>query len=677
VRADTTDLITVTALGIDTIAFICCYEKPESMEGDQAESVAELTVRHIGGIDRSEIAFEPGVTVLSGRNATNRTSLLQAVMAVLGSDDVSMKADADEARVELTLDGETYTRRLERRGGTVHLDGEPYLDDSTLGDLFAFLLESNEARRAVVTDASLRDIIMRPVDTDDIQAEIDRLLERRRQVSEELDDLDDLKRRLPSLEEQRTQLDDQIAETRAELQEVEATIEARDADVEESREEQGEVEAKLDELQETRSKLDDVRYELETEQESFESLRTEKNEVDQELAELSEEPASDPDELATRIDRLRTRKQALETELNEVQSVIGFNQERLEDGAETFGDVFENDADDGSVTEELLPQETVTCWTCGSEVEANQIEAAIEKLRELSQETVGEINDLEADLEEAKSERCELQTQQRERERLECRQRELEDELEQTDARIETLSERRDGLRDAIEAIEEEFEDLENDAYEEILDFHKKANQLEYDLGTLENDLERVDENIATIEDRLNEESELEARREDLNAEVEQLRTKIERIEQQAIEEFNEHTETMLEMLEYNNLARIWLERTETEVREGRRKRIKGVFNLHIVRQTESGATYEDRVENLSESEREVTSLIFALAGYLAHDVHETVPFMLLDSLEAIDSDRIATLIEYLEEYPEYLVVTLLPEDAAALNEGYRRVEKI
>jgi seryl-tRNA synthetase len=206
---------------------------------------------------------------------------------------------------------------------------------------------------------------------------------------------------------------------------------------------------------------------------------------------------------------------------------------------------------------------------------------------------------------------------------------------------------------------------------------HKEANQLEYDLGTLESDLERVEENIATIEERLNEESELEAQREELNAEVEELRTKIERIEREAIEEFNEHMETILEVLEYTNLARIWLERTETEVREGRRKRTKGVFDLHIVRQTESGATYEDRVENLSESEREVTGLIFALAGYLAHEVHETVPFMLLDSLEAIDSERIATLVEYLEEYSAYLVVALLPEDANVLNEEYRRIEEI
>jgi hypothetical protein len=35
------------------------------------------------------------------------------------------------------------------------------------------------------------------------------------------------------------------------------------------------------------------------------------------------------------------------------------------------------------------------------------------------------------------------------------------------------------------------------------------------------------------------------------------------------------------------------------------------------------------------------------------------------------------TLVEYLEEYTEYLVVALLPEDAAALNEEHRRVDEI
>jgi len=72
-----------------------------------------------------------------------------------------------------------------------------------------------------------------------------------------------------------------------------------------------------------------------------------------------------------------------------------------------------------------------------------------------------------------------------------------------------------------------------------------------------------------------------------------------------------------------------------------------------------------------------VTGLVFALAGYLVHDVHETVPFMLLDSLEAIDSARIADLIEYFRDHAPYLVVALLEEDAAALEAPHERVTEI
>lgn len=102
----------------------------------------------------------------------------------------------------------------------------------------------------------------------------------------------------------------------------------------------------------------------------------------------------------------------------------------------------------------------------------------------------------------------------------------------------------------------------------------------------------------------------------------------------------------VLHILEYDNLERIWLDREEIEVREGRRRVTKSVFDLHIVRQTDGGATYEDTIRPLSESEREVTGLIFALAGYLAHEVYESVPYLCLDSLEAIHSSRIETLVE-------------------------------
>jgi hypothetical protein len=50
---------------------------------------------------------------------------------------------------------------------------------------------------------------------------------------------------------------------------------------------------------------------------------------------------------------------------------------------------------------------------------------------------------------------------------------------------------------------------------------------------------------------------------------------------------------------------------------------------------------------------------------------------MVLDYVAAIDADRLADLVGYVEEYSEYLVVALLAEDAAALNDDYGYVHNI
>lgn len=75
--------------------------------------------------------------------------------------------------------------------------------------------------------------------------------------------------------------------------------------------------------------------------------------------------------------------------------------------------------------------------------------------------------------------------------------------------------------------------------------------------------------------------------------------------------------------------------------------------------------------------QKTMDKLVFALAGYLVRDLHETVPVMVLDSLEAIDSDRIAGLVEYFADYPKFLIVALLPEDASAIDLDYKTVTQI
>ncbi|WP_408960367.1 archaea-specific SMC-related protein [Natrinema sp. 74] len=637
---------------------------------------ATLSATNIGGIDDAEVTFHEGVTVLSGRNATNRTSLLQAIMAALGSDQVSLKADANEGRATLEFGDETYRRTLERRNGTIATDGEPYLEDPELADLFAFLLESNEARQAVARGDDLRELIMQPVDTSAIKAEIEQYEQRKRQIDEQLDELEELEQRLPDLEAKRTRVTDEIETLRDELQTAQADLEETNVDVEERREEQSELETKLEELRETRSELERVRDRIETERESIEALKEERSDIRERLESLSTGDETDVARIEDEIETLQDEKAELSEEISQLQSTIQFNQQLLDEQESMLPAEERNE--EGPITDQLLEDsETVTCWTCGSSVAREQIETTIEQLRSTRQEKLEERSELNGELSDRRETVSTINENQTEYRQTQQRLTSTEDEIERRSDRVEELTDDREELTDEIDDLEADVESLETEDYSDVLEQHKEVNQLEFKLERKEQKREELEEEIDTIESRLTEREDLNARREDATDQLTDLRTRIDQIEADAVEAFNEHMENLRETLGYDNLDRIWIDRTEREVREGRRKVSKSSFDLKIVRSTDDGAAYEDTIDHLSESEREVTGLVFALAGYLVHDVYETVPFMVLDSLEAIDSERIAAVVEYFHSYVPYLVVALLDEDAQAIEGDHAVITEI
>ncbi|MFB6150510.1 MAG: archaea-specific SMC-related protein [Haloarculaceae archaeon] len=643
---------------------------------ESVEKPVQVSVENVGGIDETSVSFSPGITVLTGRNATNRTSLLQGIMAGLGSDNVSIKGDSDEGRVELTMGEETYTRELTRANGGVLAEGEPYLDDPELADLFVFLLESNEARRAVELSEDLREIIMRPVDTAAIESEIDRLREEREDIERRLENLHELRRRLPDLEAERQELESEIEDTEAELEETKEAIEEADQDLGATRDQKAELEEALEEFRDARSDLEDVRYSLDTERDSIAALESEIEDVEGELADLPKDPMDEVGEVEDRIQRLRDRRESLDSTVNDLQKVIQFNEEMLDGTSSEVVSALRGEEATESLTDQLVDDQVV-CWTCGSTVEGAAIEETLDRIRSLRTEKLQERRDLQSDIDDLKTEKATHEEQRRQRSQLEDRLDRAQRELDRRRERVEELTDERDRLEDRIEDLEAEVETLQDETQGELLDLHREANHLEFELGQLQSDLDDVVSEIDRVESELEAEDELEDRRDEIRSEIEDLRTRIDRIEREAVEQFNEHMESVLEILDYENLDRIWIERKRPTSGSDSVAVDESVFDLHVVRSTGDGTTYEDSIDHLSESEREVTGLIFALAGYLTHDVYETCPFLLLDSIEAIDSDRIARLVDYVADYAEYVVVALLPEDAQALDDDYRRVTDI
>ena len=645
------------------------------MATDQvAESVVRVEVKNIGGINEASSTLPPGVSVLTGENATNRTSFLTAIMAGLGSERASLKGDAERGSVTLEIDGTTYTRTIERQGETVTFGGDPFLDDSELADLFAFLLENNEARRTIARGDDLRELIMRPVDTDRIDAEIDSCKRERDEIDEELDRLDRLENELPELEEERQDTKEELNSALENLEAVQDEIDAYDKDIEQSRSQKQELEAAFQRVRDAKSELEDLEFDLETDRSTLEELESERADLQDKLA-SADEPEESPDRLSGRIQELRDRKRKIDDTISELGSVISFNEEMLED--EGVSVELADEGSSGAPTDELLAADELTCWTCGSSVSADDVSSTLDRLRSLRADKLDERRDVEADIDELTEKRSDMRDQRNALEQAEERLETVESEIEATQERISDLESRIEAKQEEVAELEAETESIEVDDHEDLLELHRESNELELEVENLESDLEALDTKIAEREEAIQKRDELEADREDVSQRLTDLRTRIEDLEAEAVEAFNTHMETLLDILEYENLDRIWIERRQERVREGRRKVEKTRFDLHIVRSATDGTAYEDTIEHLSESEREVTGLVFALAGYLVHDVHEQLPFILLDSLEAIDSNRIARLVEYFRTHAPYITVALLPEDAAALSDDYTYITNI
>jgi chromosome segregation ATPase len=636
---------------------------------------AQLSVRNVGGIDSTTVEFEPGVNVLAGRNATNRTSLLRSVMAAIGSDEVSLKSNAEEGHVELRIGDETYTRHLTRENGSVTLSGDPYTDDTELADLFAFLLGMNEARRTVLTEQDLREVIMRPIDTQEVESEIQSLVNEKERISEELNSLSELQRQLPDLEQERTEVIAELEEKREMLADKQSELEQVDDGKHTGREE---IERKMEQRGETKSELNGCERELASLRESLNDLRERRESLSADAEDLPVAPDDEISELTDEIRRLQRDKQEIQSEINALQQIIQFNEENLEGTSTDILAALVGEEGQDTITDRLTEDsKTIVCWTCGHEVDRADVEEMVSRLKSLRESKVEETNAIDERIDELETERITYQEKQRQREQVIEQLERTKQRISERESRIAELERKREELNASLKEIEREIETLQSENDERLRSLQEDISDLKLSITTLEDERDELSAEITDIEDKLTAREDLRERREGVTEELTQLRTRIDTIEENAVEAFNSHMETVINVLEYENLARVWIERTETEVREGRRKVDKQMFELHIIRESDEKRVYEDDLSNLSESEREVTGLVFALAGYLVHDVQTEIPFMLLDSLEAIDSDRIAKLIDHFEAYPDYLIAALLEEDADATSDEYTLISDI
>ncbi|WP_338737811.1 archaea-specific SMC-related protein [Haloplanus salilacus] len=614
-----------------------------------------LDVLNVGGIEHASVSFEPGVTMVVGENASNKSSLLGGLGGVLGGSPPSLRGGADSGSVTLDVDGERFALDLsDAAGETVVVEATPYTTASTLVDLFVDLSEGNPIRRAVVGGGDFHDLLMRPVDTEEIDAEIRRLTDTRNDLDDRIDDLDDRVGGLPELEVRRRRLIEEREEVTATLSERRAALSELDY-----RDAAAATRDLLDDLKDARAERERLRDRRETKRRALESLREDLASVEERLAALDDAESSVEERLAAveeRLSTLREREGRLDETIAALGPIVELNQGFLAEGERAVDD---------DVVEALGPDEgNVTCWTCGQSAARAEIESQVAAVEAILDEKREERATVEAEIEACRRDRSNLEDRREERVELVERRRRLGEDIDERERALSDLDDRIDDAAERIRDLEAELDGVEG--AEELVERHEAVSDLEYERGRLDRKLAEVEADIEAAESARAEREDLRAERDDVAEQLATLRGRVERIERETVETVNDCMERILNRLVFDAVERVWIERRETD--DGT------VFDPHVVRTGDDGTVYRASVDTLSKSEREVVGLVMALAGYLVYDVADAVPVVVVDAVEMLDADRVRGLLDFFDDHARYVVAAVLPEEAAPLREWFDAV---
>lgn len=650
-------------------------------KGPFPEEPLNISVENIGGIESLTQEIPPGVTVLKGENATNRSSFLAALTAAFGSENVTIKGDAEEGQVAMEIGDESYSQRFQQREGGVVVDGAPYLEDEKdllKAELYAFLLENNRVRTAVENQEDLYEVLMAPVDKEEIETELRNLRNERDDIEDQITSSKQAKEALIGLEEDRQSLQSEIDELQEELDTVNSEIEELEKEAEGT--DDDEIRTVQNKINEKQSEVDDIDGEIGAKETQLESVQSDLADID--IPDISrEELESKKESLIAEREELKEDKRKISSKITDINKALSLNQKLLGDttsleaiinsiGNETtvpdgpLTDHSEEGAD-SSPTDKLTGEGAVICQACGTQVSQNTIDAVEDQYNAIVDALETDKKELDEDIRAIEDKISAIDDQLDDFEESQSKKEKKEQRIEALKDQIETKEDKKESLEDDIEELEAEKAELDpNPVSDEIATKTEQRGNINTKITQKERELERVNDRIAENEEKA---AKLESRQEAKKAVQEELAEKngqIEEIEREVETSFNENMQTVLDRLNFDNIETVRIDRKVKET-SGRGNNEETEFELVIMRDG-----YRDSLKNLSESERNVIGLVVALTGYLVHDVHEVCPVMLFDSVEAIDGTRLNNIIKYFSQYQDYLITALLPGDAAAIDDS-------
>lgn len=602
-----------------------------------------LDIENIGGIDDMTVSFGRGVTLVQGPNATNKTSLLQSVLFVLGVSTVPIKSDADEARAELTIGDRTVERTARRTEHGVQTEGDVWVEDEDerlLLERFAALVETNPLRTAVSQEQEIESLLKEPMNIDALEAKRAGKMERKRQAEARVNELSSVDERLAELERESSEKREREAELEARIEELEAQREET-GDGED--EELAELRARRADL---RSEKDNARAQVDRLEGAIDRLRSQLGDVEGDIEESkAKAEGTDVESLKQQRADIKAELEDVEARLDILQSVLTANREML---ASEFTGILGYEAG--------LTGDEYTCWACGQPAESGDFEETVEDVEQLIKQDKQQLRAHEPELDEL-NDRIETARQVRSRrQELTAKRQDIEQKLEERRDSLDQGRSRLEELRGELQSLNEEIAQREAEARDTDDEVVKNLESTRVELRSLRRELDRVERKHEDLEKKRRERQEAAERVETLTGEIATLTDRIENLEGELRENFNAAMDDLLNALDFERIERVWLD---------------GDFELVIAREVD-GSVRADTVEHLAESEREMIGLVLGLAGFITYDVGDVSPVLALDSLGAFDSARTERLVDYFADRTDVLLAAVHPATTGA--DSYERV---
>lgn len=565
-----------------------------------------IDIERIAGIIDGSAAIEPGLNAVQAANWQGKSSFVEALKVALG---ISSKLTEGEetGHVDLQTPKRDIIVQLVRNGSTVSREGEPYLKDEydiVRAELFACLDEHNEIRGAVRRGENLEDVLMRPLNFQNIDEQITELKRERKRIKSELSQANEATKRLPSVQQKVNRLSEEIEELRDQRE----AVDQRDNENEDSTQQQ--LDRARSEKRQTKKRVEQLEQSIKGIEERLSENRTELESIDIPECENTDK----------KLKRVREELNSAKRDAEILQSLYSATEMVLDENRfDLITDVQRN-----------ITGDTVKCWTCGNDTAQEEIKAQLETL-----ET--KLTEHKATVEQHQSKIEELEARREQQSQLKHRKQDLESEIAELE---EQLADRQQSLTDArerLDAASTRVDELNETVDETISERSDLESEIKYRKAELDDATAELDQ----LDARADQTEQLEAELEEVRNEIKDLRSRKDHIKREARDAFDDAISDIVSMFETGfESARLTADFEIVVARDGR----------------------ETSLTALSEGELELIGFVAALAGWQSFNVNESIPLMIVDSVGNLDNRNLHMLVEYLRDQTEYLVFTAYPE---------------